>query len=158
MLSPLHLILVHAVFSSQPTLRHRGRCPSHSSLFPLLKSVLIKPGSPADRYSPHSFRIGAPTTAGNISLSKQQIKMLGSWCSDAYQSYIRPVSRPPSIGSNVDFPPIAALRCKLSWGVGTLLSCDIGYRHHKTTASYQTRNQTCNECSKSSIPMGELVN
>lgn len=108
MLSPLHLILVHAVFSSQPTLRHRGRCPSHSSLFPLLKSVLIKPGSPADRYSAHSFRIGAPTTAGNISLSKQQIKMLGSWCSDAYQSYIRPVSRPPSIGSNADFPPIAA--------------------------------------------------
>ncbi|XP_048125145.1 uncharacterized protein LOC125311293 [Alosa alosa] len=64
-----------------PITRHRFQT--------LLKNILVKSGFPADRYSAHSFRIGAATTAALIGLSEQQIKILGRWSSDAYQSYIR---------------------------------------------------------------------
>ncbi|XP_073714076.1 uncharacterized protein [Misgurnus anguillicaudatus] len=54
-----------------------------------LKSVLQQSGFPTERFSSHSFRIGAATTAAQKGLSQHQIQALGRWSSDACQSYIR---------------------------------------------------------------------
>ncbi|RXN34412.1 proline and serine-rich 1-like protein [Labeo rohita] len=54
-----------------------------------LKSVLQSSGIPAEKFSSHSFRIGAATSAAQKGLSKQQIQTLGRWSSEAFQSYIR---------------------------------------------------------------------
>jgi site-specific recombinase XerD len=54
-----------------------------------LKLTLIQSGIPAERFSSHSFRIGAATTAAKKGLSQQQIQDLGRWSSDAFKSYIR---------------------------------------------------------------------
>ena len=54
-----------------------------------LKSIITRVGIPADRYSTHSFRIGAATTAANNGLSDLALKTLGRWSSDAYNTYIR---------------------------------------------------------------------
>nr|XP_055059785.1 uncharacterized protein LOC129443304 [Misgurnus anguillicaudatus] len=54
-----------------------------------LKSVLQQSGFPTERFSSHSFRIGAATTAAQKGLSQHQIQALGRWSSDAFQSYIR---------------------------------------------------------------------
>ena len=41
------------------------------------------------QYNTHSFRIGAATTAAQAHIPEAHIKMLGRWCSDAYQRYIK---------------------------------------------------------------------
>lgn len=64
-----------------PVTRHTFQC--------LLKSVLANSGFSPERYSAHSFRIGAATTAATKGLSEQQIKTLGRWSSDAYALYVR---------------------------------------------------------------------
>ena len=42
-----------------------------------------------ERYSGHSFRIGAATSAAMAGIPAHVIKMLGRWESEAYQLYIR---------------------------------------------------------------------
>ncbi|XP_067218215.1 uncharacterized protein [Chanodichthys erythropterus] len=54
-----------------------------------LKYILTHSGIQAHLYSSHSFRIGAATTAAQKGLPDHQIKLLGRWSSDAFQSYIR---------------------------------------------------------------------
>ncbi|XP_067309065.1 uncharacterized protein [Pseudorasbora parva] len=54
-----------------------------------LKYILTNSGIQAHLYSSHSFRIGAATTAAQKGLPDHQIKLLGRWSSDAFQSYIR---------------------------------------------------------------------
>ena len=55
----------------------------------LLSSALHLAGIDDKRYTTHSFRIGAATTAKAAGLDDSHIKMLGRWKSDAYQVYIR---------------------------------------------------------------------
>ena len=46
-------------------------------------------GLPPERYTPHSFRIGAATTAATVA-PVATLKAMGRWSSSAYQRYLRP--------------------------------------------------------------------
>jgi hypothetical protein len=54
-----------------------------------LQSVLQCIGRAGDNIQPHSFRIGAATTAAAAKVPDHVIKILGRWSSDTYQRYIR---------------------------------------------------------------------
>ena len=53
------------------------------------KLVLALLGYDVTKYSDHSYRAGAATTAAMIGMSDYEIKLLGRWKSRAYSSYIR---------------------------------------------------------------------
>ena len=55
----------------------------------LLSGTLLQAGISDRRYTTHSFRIGAATTAKDSGISDVHIKMLGRWKSNAYQLYVR---------------------------------------------------------------------
>ena len=55
----------------------------------LIKDLAQRVGIPVSRYSTHSFRIGAATTAAAAGIPDWKIKMLGRWLSDSYQTYVR---------------------------------------------------------------------
>ena len=54
-----------------------------------LDNILDKLHLNCDQYNTHSFRIGAVTSANEVGIDDLSIKMLGHWCSDTYQQYIR---------------------------------------------------------------------
>lgn len=54
-----------------------------------LRSLLLCLGYKEKHYAPHSFRIGAATTAAAAKLPPWLIKTLGRWRSDCYEIYIR---------------------------------------------------------------------
>ena len=54
-----------------------------------VKQALTKAGVDSSRYSGHSFRSGAATTAAERGVEDSVIKMLGRWKSSAYQRYVR---------------------------------------------------------------------
>ena len=56
----------------------------------ILKKGIKVLGLPPAGFSPHSFRIGAATSAAMCGLSDDHIKALGRWKSTAFQLYIRP--------------------------------------------------------------------
>ena len=56
----------------------------------VLKTALEFRGYPSARFSSHSFRIGAATSAAMCGFSSEEIQQLGRWKSCAYQLYIRP--------------------------------------------------------------------
>ena len=55
-----------------------------------IKSLVERVGLDPTRYSTHSFRAGAATQAAAVGMPAVDIKRLGRWKSDAYQSYLRP--------------------------------------------------------------------
>ena len=55
----------------------------------LLSGTLLQAGISDRRYTTHSFRIRAATTAKDSGISDVHIKMLGRWKSNAYQLYVR---------------------------------------------------------------------
>lgn len=78
-----------------PTLRSAplfiidGVKPMSRSWFALkLRDLCLSCGLPPERYSPHSLRIGAATTAA-LHLPTSTLKSLGRWSSSAYQRYVR---------------------------------------------------------------------
>ena len=66
-----------------------GSYLTREHLVPHLRVGLRQAGLEADRYSGHSFRIGAATTAAQAGVKDSFIKMLGRWESAAYQHYVR---------------------------------------------------------------------
>ena len=55
----------------------------------LITNALQLAGIDDKRYTTHSFRIGAATTAKDAGISDVHVKMLGRWKSNAYQLYVR---------------------------------------------------------------------
>ena len=49
-------------------------------------------GLPPERYTPHSFRIGAATTAAMVA-PVSTLKAMGRWSSSAFERYLRPGNR-----------------------------------------------------------------
>ena len=66
----------------------------------------------AKRYSGHSFRSRAATTAAVNGIEDHQIKLLGRWKSTAYQRYIQPTGT-----------QLAKLATRLSSGGRTTQGC-----------------------------------
>ena len=68
-----------------------GRPLTRARLVEHLRSSLSAAGIQSDesRYSGHSFRIGAATTATAMGIEDSLIKTLGQWESSAYQRYIQ---------------------------------------------------------------------
>ena len=62
---------------------------SKPRLIASLRRVLQEVGVDSSKYSGHSFRIGAATTAAKLGVSNSLIKILGRWRSSAFMCYIR---------------------------------------------------------------------
>uniref|UniRef100_A0A1X7V7M6 Tyr recombinase domain-containing protein n=1 Tax=Amphimedon queenslandica TaxID=400682 RepID=A0A1X7V7M6_AMPQE len=54
-----------------------------------VQKVLLEAGLPARRFTGHSFRIWASTTAATLGVEDSTIQTLGRWKSSAFLSYIR---------------------------------------------------------------------
>lgn len=77
--------------TSSPLFLLPDGAPMHRQWFcSQLSAVLRRCNLPPARYTAHSFRIGAATTAAQRGLSTSTIKTMGRWSSEAYASYIRP--------------------------------------------------------------------
>ena len=73
-----------------PLLRDAEGSPLTKRLFSRkFHEVLKGAGIDPTHYKGHSFRIGAATSAAAVGISDSNIKMLGRWSSDAFQTYIR---------------------------------------------------------------------
>lgn len=66
-----------------------GRPLTRQRLVLQLQRVLAEVGVDSSRFSGHSFRIGAATTAAARGIEDSLIRTLGRWESEAYQRYIR---------------------------------------------------------------------
>ena len=66
-----------------------GSVLSRERLVGEVRAALQRQGLDASRYSGHSFRIGAATTAAAAGVPDHTIKILGRWESAAYHLYIR---------------------------------------------------------------------
>ena len=66
-----------------------GETLSRERLVRRVREALELAGIDARKYSGHSFRIGAATTAASVGLEDSLIKTLGRWESTAYQRYVR---------------------------------------------------------------------
>ena len=67
-----------------------GRFLTRAALVSRLKAALVIAGVDDKKYSGHSFRIGAATTAAACGVQDSLIKTLGRWESAAYMLYVRP--------------------------------------------------------------------
>jgi hypothetical protein len=67
-----------------------------------LKQYLSYISIGSTNFSPHSFRIGSETLAGQLAFSPFEIRDLGKWASDAYLGYIQtPLSHSASYASRL---------------------------------------------------------
>ena len=76
--------------SPGPLFCHQDLSPISRAEFSFhLESFLKQAGLDSSHIKPHSFRIGAATTACMNGVSEEVIQRLGRWRSNAYQRYIR---------------------------------------------------------------------
>ena len=66
-----------------------GTTLSRHHLNTLIKALVARCGIPPNRFSSHSFRIGAATAAAAAGIPDWQIQALGRWSSESYRRYIR---------------------------------------------------------------------
>jgi integrase len=66
-----------------------GRFLIRESLVVQIRNALSSSGLDASKYSGHSFRSGAATTALEAGIGDATIQMLGRWRSDAYKRHIK---------------------------------------------------------------------
>ena len=66
-----------------------GRVLTRARFVELVRAALRKAGVEHEKYSGHSFRIGAATTAAAKGIEDCIIKILGRWESLAYLQYIK---------------------------------------------------------------------
>jgi hypothetical protein len=59
-----------------------------------IKSLLLQAGMDPSKYSGHSLRKGAAVSAKAAGISRDEIKLLGRWKSDAVDTYINELSKP----------------------------------------------------------------
>ena len=79
------------VLRDGPLFMHFGGDPLTSfQVGQVLKKSISAIGLKPSAFSPHSFRIGAATSASLCGISDDEIKKMGRWKSSAFKSYIRP--------------------------------------------------------------------
>ena len=90
---PVSAILAYlAVRGAQPGplfLTDHNKAVTRPYFSSVLTAILTDIGLPVHSFNTHSFRIGAATSAKQADISDSNIKTLGRWRSDTYQSYIR---------------------------------------------------------------------
>jgi hypothetical protein len=69
-------------------LTEEGRPLTRAQFLTYLKQVLKSAGHDDSKYTGHSFRIGAATSAATAHIEDHMIKTLGRWASDSYCRYI----------------------------------------------------------------------
>ena len=92
-LCPVAAILAFLAVRGQddsPLFKTKDGTPlSRQMLVTMVKNTLLKAGIDCSRYSGHSFRIGAATTALAKGIPESTIQTLGRWKSDTYKRYVR---------------------------------------------------------------------
>jgi hypothetical protein len=88
-----------------------GHALSRSSFVKRLRLLLPILGVDAALYSPHSFRIGAASTAARANIPVYLIKILGRWSSSAYRRYLR-------VSSSTLAQALSAMASPLSASIG----------------------------------------
>lgn len=78
---PKSAVSFFAHFDTSPVTRYQFQS--------VLKQATAAAGLADQRYTPHSFRIGAASAAATAGFLPQQIKSCGRWRSNAYRNYIR---------------------------------------------------------------------
>ncbi len=99
----LSFLMVRPTHLLGPLLRFPdGSILTRTVLVASVRKALAASGIDSSRYSGHSFRIGAVTTAALVGLPDHTITMLGRWESSAYQLYVRtPAEEMASVSSRL---------------------------------------------------------
>jgi len=103
--SPLcPIAALHELYSSSPRSpkdplfsRTHGRPFTRHFLIQTIHRLLLQAGIPTRGFSGHSLRKGAAVTAAANGMSRDDIKLLGRWKSDAVDVYINELSKPDTI-------------------------------------------------------------
>lgn len=84
-----HLFTVHPQPPGAPLFQTaNGMALTRERFLARLKTLLAAAGLDCTKYSGHSFRRGAATSAAAVGYSDYEIQQLGRWRSDAYRLYI----------------------------------------------------------------------
>jgi len=96
--------VLNELYSSFPRSRHeplfsraRARPFTRQFFIQTIHRLLLQAGIPTRGFSGHSLRKGAAVTAATNGMSRDEIKLLGQWKSDAVDIYINELLKPETI-------------------------------------------------------------